>query len=100
MPEWRTEENVMDDVELKEPSMYKVILNNDDYTPMDFVVMVLMTVFHKDEDTAQRVMLDVHQRGKGICGVFTFEVAETKVKQVEILAERHKHPLLCTMEPE
>lgn len=100
MPAWETNEETLDRAELKEPPMYKVILNNDDYTPQDFVVMVLMNIFRKDQDTAYHIMMNVHKKGKGICGVYTFEVAETKVKQVEALAEKHKYPLLCTMEEE
>jgi ATP-dependent Clp protease adaptor protein ClpS len=82
----------------KRPSMYKVLLLNDDYTPMEFVVGVLMTIFHKNAEEATRIMLHVHQHGVGVCGVFTFEVAETKVAQVMDAARRSQHPLQCTME--
>ncbi|MBI1264745.1 MAG: ATP-dependent Clp protease adapter ClpS [Alphaproteobacteria bacterium] len=82
----------------RRPSMYKVLLLNDDYTPMEFVVGVLMTIFHKNAEEATRIMLHVHQHGVGICGVFTFEVAETKVAQVMDAARRSQHPLQCTME--
>lgn len=82
----------------KRPSMYKVLLLNDDYTPMEFVVGVLMTIFHKNAEEATRIMLHVHQHGVGLCGVFTFEVAETKVAQVMDAARRSQHPLQCTME--
>lgn len=82
----------------KHPSMYKVLLLNDDYTPMEFVVGVLMTIFHKNAEEATRIMLHVHQHGVGVCGVFTFEVAETKVAQVMDAARRSQHPLQCTME--
>lgn len=83
---------------LKRPPLYRVILLNDDYTPMEFVVQVLQKVFGMDRSTATRVMLEVHTKGKGICGVYTFEIAETKVAQVTALAQQHQHPLLCTME--
>jgi ATP-dependent Clp protease adaptor protein ClpS len=83
---------------LKRPPLYQVILLNDDYTPMEFVVDVLERIFGMDRTTATRVMLEVHTRGKGVCGVFTFEIAETKVAQVTTYARQHQHPLLCTME--
>ena len=82
----------------KRPSMYKVLMLNDDYTPMEFVVHVLERFFHKNRDEATRIMLHVHQRGVGICGVYTYEVAETKVTQVMDFARRHQHPLQCTLE--
>ena len=82
----------------KKPSLYKVLLLNDDYTPMEFVVHVLQRFFNKDINEATEIMLHVHQNGVGICGVFTFEVAETKVTQVIDLARQHQHPLQCTME--
>jgi len=85
-------------VELKEPSMYRCILLNDDYTPMDFVVTVLMKIFGKNEDESQAIMINVHKKGKGVCGVYTFEVAETKIKQVEMLAEKYGFPLSCEIE--
>jgi len=84
----------------KKPSMYKVLMLNDDYTPMEFVVHVLELYFGKSEDEATRIMLHVHQRGVGICGVYTYEVAETKVAQVMDDARRHQHPLQCTLEKE
>ena len=84
----------------KKPSMYKVLLLNDDYTPMEFVVHVLERFFNKARDEATRIMLHVHQKGIGICGVYTFEVAETKVTQVMDFARQHLHPLQCTMEKE
>jgi len=83
---------------LKRPPLYKVILINDDYTPMDFVVHILESFFSLDRQNATRVMLEVHTRGKGICGIFTHEVAETKVAQVNSYSREHQHPLLCTME--
>ena len=82
----------------KKPSMYKVVLLNDDYTPMEFVVYVLQRFFSKNAEDATKIMLHVHQNGVGICGVFTYEVAETKVSQVMDLARQHDHPLQCTME--
>ena len=83
---------------IKKPPLYRVVLLNDDYTPMDFVVQILQKIFSMDRSTATRIMLQVHTRGKGVCGVFTFEIAETKVAQVTGLAQQHQHPLLCTME--
>jgi len=82
----------------REPAMYKVILHNDHYTTMDFVVLILQSVFHKSPVEATRIMLNVHQKGYGVCGVYTFEVAETKVALVHALAEKHEFPLKCTME--
>ncbi|SDF29053.1 MULTISPECIES: ATP-dependent Clp protease adapter ClpS [Thalassobaculum] len=82
----------------KKPSMYKVIMLNDDYTPMEFVVHVLERFFNKNREEATRIMLHVHQRGVGVCGVFTYEVAETKVTQVMDFARQHHHPLQCTLE--
>lgn len=83
---------------LKRPPLYQVVLLNDDFTPMEFVVDVLERIFNMDRTTATRVMLEVHTKGKGICGVFTFEIAETKVAHVIAYARKHQHPLLCTME--
>ena len=83
---------------LKKPPLYRVVLLNDDYTPMEFVVDILQQVFSMDRTSATRVMLEVHTKGKGVCGVYTFEIAETKVAQVTGLAQQHQHPLLCTME--
>jgi ATP-dependent Clp protease adaptor protein ClpS len=84
----------------KKPSLYKVLMLNDDYTPMEFVVHVLERFFSKTRDEATQIMLHVHQRGVGICGVFTYEVAETKVTQVTDFARRNQHPLRCTLEKE
>jgi ATP-dependent Clp protease adaptor protein ClpS len=84
----------------KKPSMYKVLMLNDDYTPMEFVVHILERFFSKTRDEATRIMLHVHRRGVGICGVFTYEVAETKVTQVMDFARQHQHPLQCTLEKE
>ena len=85
---------------LKPPSMWQVILHNDDFTTQEFVVWVLRTVFHKPQGEAVRIMLDVHQQGKGTAGVYTRDVAESKLAQVPRLAEAQEFPLLCTMEPE
>jgi ATP-dependent Clp protease adaptor protein ClpS len=82
----------------KRPNLYRVLLLNDDYTPMEFVVHVLERFFNKDHDTAHRIMMHVHQHGIGECGVFTYEVAETKVTQVMDFARKHQHPLQCIME--
>jgi ATP-dependent Clp protease adaptor protein ClpS len=84
----------------KKPSMYKVLLLNDDYTPMEFVVHVLERFFGKSREDATAIMLHVHQKGVGICGVYTYEVAETKVTQVMEFARKNQHPLQCTMEKE
>ncbi len=82
----------------KKPSQYKVLMLNDDYTPMEFVVMVLKRFFGMDLEQATRVMLHVHQRGVGVCGIFPYEVAETKVNQVMDFARQNEHPLQCTLE--
>ena len=84
----------------KKPSMYRVLLLNDDYTPMEFVVHVLERFFNKSREAATEIMLHVHHRGVGVCGVYTCEVAETKVTQTIDFARRHQHPLQCTMEKE
>jgi ATP-dependent Clp protease adaptor protein ClpS len=96
------EEDVISEVrdDIDEPSMYKVLLHNDDYTTMEFVVEILMLVFNKSPENAVRIMLDVHHKGIGICGVYTFEVSETKVNTVKALARQHGFPLKCTMEKE
>ncbi len=83
---------------LKKPPMYKVVMLNDDYTPMEFVIMVLEKLFRLDHEKAVQVMLNVHQKGKGICGVYPHEIAQTKVAQVLELARQNEHPLQCTME--
>jgi ATP-dependent Clp protease adaptor protein ClpS len=85
---------------VKKPSLYKVLLLNDDYTPMEFVVHILEKFFSKSREDAVEVMLHVHRHGVGVCGVFTYEVAETKVAQVIEFSRRHQHPLQCTMEKE
>jgi ATP-dependent Clp protease adaptor protein ClpS len=85
-------------VKVKRPPMYKVLLLNDDYTPMDFVVVVLQTVFAMSREKATQVMLQVHREGMGVCGTYTREVATAKVEQVINIARKHQHPLQCTME--
>jgi len=82
----------------KKPALYKVLMLNDDYTPMEFVVLTLQRFFKMTIEDATRVMLAVHQRGVGVCGIFTYEVAETKVSQVIDFAREHQHPLQCTLE--
>ena len=82
----------------KKPSQYKVLLLNDDYTPMEFVVIILKRFFRMDMEEATRVMLHVHQKGVGVCGIFPYEVAETKVNQVMDFARQNQHPLQCTLE--
>jgi ATP-dependent Clp protease adaptor protein ClpS len=84
--------------ETARPPLYSVLLLNDDYTPMDFVVEVLVSFFSLDLDKATQIMLHVHTRGRGVCGVYTREVAESKVAQVNEFSRMHQHPLLCTME--
>ncbi|MBE8191236.1 MAG: ATP-dependent Clp protease adapter ClpS [Alphaproteobacteria bacterium] len=102
----RNDDNTGDDIgvatlvreKTKKPSMYKVLLLNDDYTPMEFVIHILQRFFSKTGDDATKIMLHVHQNGVGVCGVFTYEVAETKVMQVMDIARQSDHPLQCTME--
>ena len=84
--------------QVKRPPLYRVVLLNDDYTPMEFVVDVLQRIFSMDRSKATRIMLEVHTKGRGVCGVFTYEIAETKVAQVNSYSRQHQHPLLCTME--
>ena len=91
-----TESKTREDI--REPSLFKVFLHNDDYTTMDFVVEVLIYVFHKSAEDATQVMLNVHRKGVGLCGVYTYEVAETKVDTVHRLARENGFPLKCTME--
>lgn len=88
------------DAKTKKPSMYKVLLLNDDFTPMEFVVHILQRFFRMTIEEATEVMLHVHQKGVGVCGVFTYEVAETKVNQVLSFARQNDHPLQCTLEKE
>lgn len=82
------------------PKKYKVLLHNDDYTTMEFVIFILQSVFHKQLIDAEKIMLEVHRKGSGVCGVYTYEIAESKAKKVERLAREHSHPLLCTFEAE
>ena len=84
----------------RKPSMYKVLMLNDDYTPMEFVVHVLERFFQKTREEATRIMLHVHRRGVGVCGVYTYEIAETKVTQTVDYARKNQHPLQCTLEKE
>ena len=86
-------------IEYKKPTMYRVILLNDDYTTMDFVVEVLMTVFHKNPTEATKIMLDVHEKGKGIVGVYTYDIARTKIAQVDEMAKERDFPLVTVIEP-
>lgn len=88
------------DAEVTEPPMYKVLLLNDDYTSMEFVVEVLRYVFHRNIEEATRIMLNVHQNGVGVCGIYSYEIAETKVNTVDALAKENGFPLKCTMERE
>jgi ATP-dependent Clp protease adaptor protein ClpS len=86
------------DQEIREPKMYRVILHNDDYTTMDFVIEILIAIFHKPAAEATRIMLDVHKKGKGICGVYTYDVAATRVARVHQLAQKREFPLKCSLE--
>lgn len=95
-----TELELIDDISLKYPKKYKVFILNDDYTSMDFVVDILMTVFHKSYQEAESVMLEVHKKDKGLCGVYSHEIAETKVMQVQKRAKDNGFPLKATMEEE
>ncbi len=90
--------DVEEEVDLREPRMYRVILHNDHYTTMDFVVEVLISVFHKPAAEATRIMLDVHRKGKGICGVYTYDIASSKVSLVHSMAKDREFPLRCSME--
>ncbi len=85
---------------VKRPTLYKVLMHNDDYTTMEFVVFVLQTVFGKTNEEAHAIMLKVHIDGMGVCGIYTYEVAETKVNKVEKLARQNSHPLRCSLEPD
>jgi len=86
------------ETEVREPRLYRVILHNDDYTTMDFVVEILVSIFHKPTAEATRIMLDVHRRGQGICGVFVHDIAVTKVSQVQQLSRQRSFPLKCSCE--
>ena len=95
-----TNHKLSDEVILKHPKKYKVFILNDDYTPMDFVVSILMTVFHKSYEQAESIMLEVHKNDRGLCGVYTYEIAETKIMQVRRKAKDSSFPLKATMEEE
>jgi len=94
----KIEEELEFALEVEEPKMFKVLLHNDDYTSMDFVVEVLVDIFHKDHVQAEQIMLQIHQKGKAICGIYTYEIAQMKVEQVRQLAKKNEFPLLATME--
>jgi len=100
LPETIEESDVSTEHDIREPAQYKVLLHNDDYTTMEFVVEVLVYVFQKSAEEATRIMLNVHRSGVGICGIYSFEVAETKVNTVETLARENGFPLKCIMERE
>ena len=88
------------EIRTRKPSLYRVLMLNDDYTPMDFVIHILERFFRKNREEATRIMLHIHRRGVGLCGVYTHDIAETKVAQVMDFARQHQHPLQCTMERE
>ena len=96
------EENVLTKKreKVEKPPLYKVVLHNDNYTTMEFVVLVLQKFFYKNETEANHIMLNVHKKGRGIAGIFTFEVAETKLSQVHSFAKNQDHPLKCSLEPD
>jgi len=94
----RIEEEIESALEIEEPTKYKVLLHNDDYTTIDFVVDILIGVFHKNTTEAEAIMMEVHKKGKSVCGIYTYEIAETKVYQVKELAKSSGFPLLATME--
>ena len=96
MPKFEEELDVA--LELEEPQMFKVLLHNDDYTSMDFVVEVLTGIFHKSHAQAEQIMLQIHEKGKAICGVYSFEIAQTKAQQVKQSAKQNEFPLLATIE--
>ena len=95
-----TEVITQEKIELKKPKLFKVILLNDDYTPMEYVVNLIKIVFRKNESEAVNIMLMVHKKGSGVCGIFTKEIAETKVETVLKMAKTDQHPLKCIMEPD
>ena len=101
-PDWQRDSNTVVEVErpkLKKPSLYKVVLLNDDYTPMEFVVELLELFFGQTRENATRIMLSIHTEGKGVCGIYTQDVAETKAGIVNQYSRDHQHPLLCEIEP-
>ncbi len=95
-----TDTDVVEKVATDKPRRFKVLLHNDDYTPMDFVVLILESVFHKPHEDAVQIMLSVHQRGIGLCGVYTREIAENKTRKVLEISRQNEYPLKCSMEPE
>ena len=97
-PVWEEGVTLKERPKVKKPRLYKVLLHNDDYTTMEFVVHVLISVFHKNETQATQIMLHVHTKGNGVCGVYTYDLAQTKVHQVTQLARQNEMPLKCTME--
>jgi ATP-dependent Clp protease adaptor protein ClpS len=102
MPDWECDSDSLVETpsaQLRKPLMFKVLLHNDDYTPMDFVVQLIECFFHQSQENATRIMLQVHTEGKGVCGVYTKDVAETKAHLVNQYSESHEHPLLCQVEP-
>jgi len=98
VPQDLPEGDVKNDQEIREPNMYRVILHNDDYSTMDFVIEVLISIFHKPAADATRIMVDVHKKGKGICGVYTYDIAATRVARVHQLAKKREFPLKCSLE--
>jgi ATP-dependent Clp protease adaptor protein ClpS len=94
----KIEEEIETSLELEEPRMFKVLLHNDDYTSMDFVVDVLMGIFHKNAMEAENIMIEIHEKGIGVCGVYSFEIAQTKAEQVKQKAKQNEFPLLATIE--
>ncbi|UFH58926.1 ATP-dependent Clp protease adaptor ClpS [Sulfurovum mangrovi] len=94
----KIEEEIETSLELEEPRMFKVLLHNDDYTSMDFVVDVLMGIFHKNAMEAEKIMIEIHEKGIGVCGVYSFEIAQTKADQVKQKAKQNEFPLLATIE--
>ena len=98
IPQDLPEGDVKNDQEIREPKMYRVILHNDDYSTMDFVIEVLISIFHKPAADATRIMLDVHTKGKGICGVYSYDIAATRVARVHQLAKKREFPLKCSLE--
>jgi ATP-dependent Clp protease adaptor protein ClpS len=94
----KIEEEIETSLELEEPRMFKVLLHNDDYTSMDFVVDVLMSIFHKNAMEAEKIMIEIHEKGIGVCGVYSFEIAQTKAEQVRQKAKQNEFPLLATIE--
>jgi ATP-dependent Clp protease adaptor protein ClpS len=99
-PQIKEKNNVKDQIKTKEPELFKVILLNDNYTTMDFVVDILITIFHKDPENAFCIMLDIHRKGKGVAGIYSWDIASTKTEQVHKAAEENEFPLRCVIEPE